>query len=545
LAGRKIYTFTTMKTLRVFIVVILLCFAIESHAQILSTNPNHESGKYYVNGGRNYEVKLLQWTNNICIALEKTHGDFAARFYRIEQNSQYVKNVDIPNEYKVNDFTILGDSIYFCGYKEDNGRTQGYIAYVKITDLFNGGICKYTFVETTLNINKIKSYYNSSNERIIVGIGEQSYAMPAGYSLSLPIGDGLPTSVWIEPPVHNYDCLIIFKIVEHPIVLAALTPNNTITANTNIVNLYRHHNHSGLSNREEFQDIAITDHYICLASIFYFIDGYFTKIALQTLDKNTFNQVSSQIDVLPAEAGIIGMGFFVEALSNDNVAVAYGTFGDVLGSSTTPHVRNIVMKVNLSTNPFSLLSTSLIGPALPNNIKHEIIDIEYVKELEELLVARKHPQTYSSIPGQYDLISYLDISNNIPTPYYFARRFNPDDVPYSTIIVLLKLKQPSQHYVIIGCWSGLNLLDKNVNSNQTNSCGSMGDDAVTQVDLNDFVTYDMLNKCMRLYIPNCYSCLVGPPCNQCQETDIYYSIIHNDLLLPIANDINIIEECNN
>lgn len=63
-----------------------------------------------------HSQKILQYKENEHIVLTlKDSVDNQARFYLVERNNNNIKYVDIPIEYNVKDFSILGDTLYFCG----------------------------------------------------------------------------------------------------------------------------------------------------------------------------------------------------------------------------------------------------------------------------------------------------------------------------------------------------------------------------------------------------------------------------------------------
>jgi hypothetical protein len=153
------------------------------------------------------------------------------------------------------------------------GSTQGFIAYIKISDLFSGQNnfqYNYSRVPTTTHVNKIKTYYNNLGERVVVGIGKQYYSEP---SYECPVAPVDPETFnvipdpsadcWVYPDTNQYDCFIGYKITE--------TVLNPAYPSVNPFSIYRHEiAYNDLNYQydyEEFWDLIVMDNYICKASI--------------------------------------------------------------------------------------------------------------------------------------------------------------------------------------------------------------------------------------------------------------------------------------
>ena len=126
-----------------------------SKSQIISPY-NVISGVYEIdNNGlsEDYTQKILMRKDSSHIALTTIYENDReiSRFYLIEKGKITSTYADIRKEYKVKDFSIMGDSLYFCGLtnKIDHGfsqPTQGFIAYVRISELFTQSV----YIDPTL-----------------------------------------------------------------------------------------------------------------------------------------------------------------------------------------------------------------------------------------------------------------------------------------------------------------------------------------------------------------------------------------------------------
>lgn len=313
----------------------------------------------------------------------------------------------------------MGDSLYFCGYMNTvdtnfNETTQGFIAYVRISNLFYNSRdldCYYSRIPTTTTVNKIKTYHNSKGERMVVGIGKQYYSDPP-YECPYPIIDSMGANpliplpgCMIYPDTLHYDCFIGYKITE--------TILDSTSNSFNPFTLYRHQrsrDNDTLFRYEEFQDLSITNNYICLASTYLFdpdVTGsinHSRDIILRKFDKEDFNNHTSNSITSPIYDNVHGdYGFYLEALDNDNVAVAHVSCEYPIGNET----RAIVTKVNLNEEPFQFIHSSLVDA--DSALKLHIQDIEYIPEIDFLLLLKE--KKINDIIN--NILYYVDMDENI------------------------------------------------------------------------------------------------------------------------------------
>jgi hypothetical protein len=514
-----------------------------SKSQIISPF-NIISGDYEIDASESvvdYTQKILKYKDRYHIALTELEGRDRSRFYLIEQDKYLPVFADISDKLRVKDFSIMGDSIYFCGYmnKVDEyfkGSTQGFIAYVSIADLFdNSGNIKYSYsrIPTTTIVKKIKTYHNSRGERMAVGLGEQLYSAPpyecpVAYDTNrMKIYLNPDPDCWVYPDTNQYDCFIGYKIIE--------TVLNPAFPYVNPFSLYRNKysqdNDTLPYEYEEFQDIAITNNYICLASTYFFdpsATGHITHnrdIVLRKFDKNDFNNHVSNSIISPIYDNIHGnYGFYLEALDGDNVAVAHISCEYPLGSET----RAIVTKVNLNEEPFQFIHSSLVDVDLG---QINIQDIEYIPEIDNLLLLKE-----KSINGINNILYYVDMYENIYGNTIFGNYtanylYVPQEIfPYQRWNNILRYNRTN--FALIGnIGTKLGLLDNETNNFSLNQCRKYDIKTIHQREINIFTQFDNLYQCsfalMYPYAPGFY----------------YYgntTIIHKmDLIVPRVEEIEV------
>ena len=433
-----------------------------------------------------HSQKILQYKEKEHIVLTlKDSVDNQARFYLVERDNNNIKYVDIPIEYNVKDFSILGDTLYFCGEHQivNETLTSGFIAYIKIYDMFNGltNNCYYSDIKSVLVVNRIKTYHNNNNnnnnERMVVGIGEQYYGKVVctpppdqGYDPLPPLGDGKKENnnniiirkilgfteelyTCNDEPKYNWDCFIGYKIVEIP----------TSNGYNNIYDIYRCYFQSPYMyspyTSEALRDIVLTDDYICLVSNYYpNIPGTCDPqniFIIRRVDRNNFNnQITNICNATP----FTGTWFHdfnylkLENLTGSDIAFCYST------QSPSGLFSNAIYKINLNTNPFTTLLSSMIDE---NSLfRPRLWDLEYLENSNQLLVLKEQSTTN---PIYEDFVYYVNMDNQTNFPYT-TLAFK---VPYNTyqntpIFWNSLLKYNSDHFALGGIIEnkGLTIFEK-------------------------------------------------------------------------------------
>lgn len=506
----------------------------------------------------NHSQKILQYKDDIHIVLTHLGANNQARFYLIERGDLNPKYIDIPVEYNVRDFSILGGVLVFCGEQTipNEPMTSGFIAYVNIEDMFNGlpNLCKYSNIRSVLVVNKIKTYYNNQNEQMVVGIGEQYYGnvvfTPAPISgvdpLLPPFGGkaGVNTKIFGHDSQHNFwydeekqywDCFISYKIVEIPV-------NNGID---NIYDIYRcYYGNTFVDGPvENLRDIVLTDNYICLVSNYYpYLPGTCNPqniFLIRRIDKNDFtNQVTNRYDAAPS----IGMTIpnfnllKLEHLTGNDIAFCY------LSTSPSGLHSNSIYKIDLNTNPFTTLSSSFIDE---NQFMRPLLwDLEYLKEANQLLVLKQ--QSNANGNDIYsDYVYYVSMSNSIIYPYTTMAM----EVPYKTyedqtIYCNSLLEYDANHFALAGNIGnkGLTIFEKdayNFFNEEDMGCNILNFPIVQSLDNPETISliWDMVH-CKFLYMISQQPPLVG-------ITFLPSQILTNDIPLLNYKKNKIIKHCEN
>src|SRR5574344_638457 len=276
--------------------------------------------------------------------------------------------MDFPSQYKVNDFEVFNNNVYFCG---QYNNTCGFVGYISQANLitpspFYPRPDKIYNVSQVTKLTKIKPFSNGSNTTSFACIGE----MPLlGFTYScLVVGNTLPTQLSFPPSfATNYS---IYRA------------NNDI-------------------NYDMFNDLAITDNYICIVSNNILAKNQgpgenetFQKMIVHRLNRNNPSTQITNTLLLGTKPMFneqaVGGGlaetfqYKMETLSNDDVAIGYSAVVAV----DTPKVQcAVVYKVDLST----LNDTMQIKQALLFDRATAILKIYDIKAYNDnLLLVRSN-----------------------------------------------------------------------------------------------------------------------------------------------------------
>lgn len=504
-----------------------------------------------------HSQKILQWKDKLHIVLTHLASNNQSRFYLVERNDPNTKYIDIPIEYDVRDFSILGDTLYFCGAQTipNETLTSGFIAYNNIDAMFDGSPspCKYSNLRSVLVVHKIKTYYNNNKERMVVGIGEQYYrnvtftpAPETGYDPLLPplggkasvntkmMGHDDQLNLWSDEAEKNWDCFIGYKVVESP-------NGNGVD---NIYDIYRCFFGNTINgNPVEFlRDITLTDDYICLVSNYYqYVPGICNPqniFIIRRIDKNNLaNQVTNRCDAAPS-IGSTAHNFNLvklEHLTGNDIAFSYTS------QNLSGLYSNAIYKINLNTNPFTTLISSFIDE---NSFMRPLLwDLEYLKEENQLLVLKQ--QSNSNNNGIYsDYVYYISMNNSTILPYTTLAM----EVPYNTyhgqtIYWNSLLKYNSNHFALVGNIDnkGLTIYEKDAYSFLAggNGCNKLDSPIVQPLNNPEISTYPWdLVHCKFLYMIDQNQLLVG-------VNFLPSQILTNDMLVPAYHKHQITKYCEN
>jgi len=439
-----------MKKLFTTLFLIALCFG--AKAQILNSNLSGlESATYKIPQGYVSEMrsqKILQYNkkNNLHIMLDR---EFMGKsyFYLLKQDGQTLQRAAIPSEFSVNDFAILGDTIYFCGYKNVNNAKVGYIAYVSVDDMFyTGQNYHYSTPQSVYNVSKMFAYYNGEGKRVVAAIGKQKYGevsiQPKGGDATPITGPGPITKSQILGENNNY-----FWMVASPVDRDCLI-SYEITQTTSSGNLYNSYDIYYSDANEKFSAFTITDDYICIISNYYFSTAVPYNHIIRRIDRNNIaNQLTNAC--LP----IVNDGFEqAENVGHNCIAWAYkGYYGSGINC-------DVIYKIDLNTNPFTPLLSQQIYDTV--NSKSRVWDLEYLPDTDRLLLLKQ--KGISSNNPMEDCIYYINMSNSTTFPYNTLYMRIPASSSSQHVYLSNLLRYSDDNFVVSGMEDNLLIHDKSI-----------------------------------------------------------------------------------
>jgi hypothetical protein len=420
--------------------------------QVLTVPSQFHSASYEISNADNVvkTPKILKYTDSLHIVLYNaktfcllTFGNTSRTtlvnvipFYTEEREGG---NISITGT--INDFAILGDTLYFCGYFNQNvyesepwTYTRGYIAYISIADLFNNqvSVCNYSIIPSVTNVKRIEAYYNNTNARMIVGIGEQFYGdviIPpmddANLDQNLPpfgddtYGKGKPNDSHTKTvgpfcytdTLKMYDCFISYKVEE--------------INSYNKFDIYRCHyaHHSNLTDEDRLSDITVTDDYVCLVS--YCNEDY---LILRKLDKNNFaNRVTKLLRLsykaLPSDKN----PFQLEHLRSNEIALC------LTGYETSNLSRLFATVHTIDLNTFTNLSSQRI---YDNGFQDFLYSVDFGYNLQDDKIYLLANKSYASTITAMQRIA--PVPNN-GSPFYqgdLYLSFNYTNDLYNNILMI-------------------------------------------------------------------------------------------------------------
>ncbi len=427
-----------------------------------------------------FPKKILRYNDSTHIALYSTYRQ-GWRFCMLSNsiNGDSLSFVSIPNYLNIHDFAILDDNLYFCGNVNNYPNIVAFVAYIGINELFNLPNSVYSDIKYTLfdnidqdsifSINRIEAFYDTCGHPTIVGIGTMLYGTPP-YNLFTP-ETGNQTIMY--PDTYHLDFLMLYTVDEHQ----ALTNQNAVNVggatpiyqDANSVKMYYLPSDTVQGvyyNR--FQDIVLTDDYICIAGIersYSLLNENYTSkaITLRRFNKNTMQQKSCTL-ILPYYIKY-EYGFNIAHTGANTLAIA-----SVELDSVSERTITSTLKVNIGTqNNFQINIHSKFDN---QQYKSSLKDCKYLPSTNKLLVLRNSLDTPNGFP--IDRVFEVKMSNSI-YPYtlkkFDIRGLNGDTVSWNSISI-----SNSTHYTLNGyCYRNaqnkfLYFFDKNTTQNTSSTC---------------------------------------------------------------------------
>jgi hypothetical protein len=423
------------KTISLMTMILLLSFSAKTNAQILTPDAQaREITEYNIytsdNLSEDHSAKIVKWSNDLSVVLNTLASNNQATFGLLKKGTiNTLKTVYMPIGYKINDFTIFNDTLYFVGNKADAiDTTKGIIGYVKVMDLFTqpNQSCTYAEIRSTKDLFRVEAYNDNTGKTIVAAVGRQVYGIPyfvdgPGVDVGEPPQPGLELPLpddaeIVEPAVTGENQPLSNSLNEiGPAWYTDTLRYRHCLATLNITRTSNGVNHQydlwtlpHLEDVEEVKGLCLTKDYVCVVSTCRKdeIQGETKIFALYWLDKNNFNvRYSQQIygSTYAFVANTIRGNIKMIGVGENNIAICY--------MGETSENCNVLYKMNLTSTTLNPIFTHYFGTS-GNGLKHKIWDLEYV-ERENMLVVLKQSNIYEEV----DELWYLSLNDNIMMPY--------------------------------------------------------------------------------------------------------------------------------
>lgn len=149
--------------------IIIVAIALTSTAYSQQVRSSYFSVEQFVNNSGN--IIRAYTPNNMLVVCSYSTEDQITRFTFLKKNSNTVKYVELPLNYRVNDFVILDNYMYFCGKNTQSNKC--YIGMSEISASMQGIAGINTIViDSAATLTKLVAYNGATASAIgIVAIG--------------------------------------------------------------------------------------------------------------------------------------------------------------------------------------------------------------------------------------------------------------------------------------------------------------------------------------------------------------------------------------
>ena len=423
------------KNLSLIAMLLILLFSAKINAQVLTpTNLVKEVSEYQIPFSSNlvtdYSSKIVRWREDASVVLNNIDTNYQATFgLLIRGNTLTTRIAYLPIGYKINDFTILKDTLYFVGNKPDAiDTTKGIIGYVRVVDLFSNSNQSITYAEirTTKDLFRVEAYNKNNGETVVAAVGRQLYGLPyfvegpgAGFDPEFPSGPELPlppNSNIVEPQITGENQVQTNSLNEigpawytdtlkYIHCLATLN----ITRTTNGVN----HQYDlwylpNVENIEQINDFCLTSDYICIVAVDNTSETWYSGRAftLHWFDKNNLNIRNAKLLV-----GAMQLFSYSNNRGNLKTTCVGGNDIALCYIADVGLYCNVLYKLRLDTITVTPIFAHYFADA-GQNIKHPVWDLEYIKKFNMLAVLKR-----SSKYEYVDEVWHLSMNENTIMPY--------------------------------------------------------------------------------------------------------------------------------
>jgi hypothetical protein len=178
-----------------------------------------------------YAQKVKVYNNDYLVGITKKEGSIYGfvQWYNGDIFIHYglLNNTNIV----LNDFTFLGDYLYFCGQKLTNqGNYVGIIGYFNMNDFINNGNFNYRYTEvpTINNLTKILINTYNTGDKIVTAIGNGPNTILGTYGQIVHINLADPNTICYNPfPFFNVTQLeVLFDMFPYGDYVITLSKNH-------------------------------------------------------------------------------------------------------------------------------------------------------------------------------------------------------------------------------------------------------------------------------------------------------------------------------
>ncbi len=409
---------------------------------------------------QSYTQKVLPYTKEQHIALTKTSEGQSVFVLLKNEATETAEKVLVSTLFKVKDFDIFDEKLYFCGSYNENGYEEAFLAYAEIDDFFFPVNTvtpfplrfKYTIIndiyqDSIFSIDRIEVFKNTS-DIVVAGIGKMYYGKPP-YQVLKPLPTGGTVLELVDPAEYYLDFFMLYTIKEDTVVTNQYDVSLGDSATYGIANkfemFYVPSDASDNSYFNKFADITETNDKIYITSVNYsdinidFPTTHATFIDLISFDKITRQQTAGRIH-LPFYLHQ-SYGVKTTQIPNNDIAIVF----NACYNSHDNHTCALRVTPNATTT-YSLSNISVFDTLKAG---FRVSDCEYLSEENELVVLK------SSLirDEKTDVVFHLKMNKDTTSLYtYYKYRILTKDNYYLYYSDLSKFNDTD--YTVAG--SGLN-----------------------------------------------------------------------------------------
>lgn len=416
-------------------VLLILLFGLKTNAQVLTpSNSVKEVSEYHIPTSSNllteHSSKIVRWREDASVVLNNIGSNYQATFGLLRRGDTLTtRTIYLPIGYKINDFTILNDTLYFVGNKPDaTDTTKGIIGYVEVGDLFSNSNQSITYAEirTTKDLFRVEAYNKNNGETVVAAVGRQLYGLPyfvegpgAGFDPEFPSGPELPlppNSNIVEPQITGENQVQTNSLNEiAPAWYTDTLKYRHCLATLNITRTTNGVNHQydlwylpGVDTVEIIRDFSLTSDYIYIVST---LKEPVSCPSSKTLTLHWFDKNNLNVRRAKQLYGSKYMLDFSNNRGNFKTTCVGGNDIAVCFVADVGLYCNVLYKLRLDTITVTPIFAHYFADA-GQNIKHPVWDLEYIKKFNMLAVLKR-----SSKYEYVDEVWHLSMNENTIMPY--------------------------------------------------------------------------------------------------------------------------------